>query len=539
MIGQPFNPDECCFLLSQSLNANQFNPNVPDTENLIPHNLLWNFVENKLQWINAKDNLIVQELGAGTSVNFPLRNIITVDILYGNDAQAAISPYDTKYAFKTCEAAVAAATANDLIVVNPGNYTITGNLAKNLVDWYFHPRARLSSAIPAFNTNTGSSYLFNIYGFGTFRSTEIATPFFIVNNSYVNITCNELIGESAFFQGVYVENNSICNFTAFNAVDCKSNLGNPFVCETGSKLVINAPEVRFSWVGYSCGSNSLLIANVPKTVAYDFAGDFTEFATSYAIIANGTTNSTIKIYGDMYNAKTSEDPGPLTRVSGALNIRSAGENCEIHIIGNKSETRGLRAVYNDTMNARIFVNTDIKELQGDGVYFKNGLVYLNRRIETPANPSIASGTPVFGLQKSNGYITLNGAVLINGNGGASIDGSTADTKAVATVNTLVGGTGYTDGTYIAETSGGLGTDARFSITVVANTVTVATLINGGFGYGVGDVLTFVGGNNDATVTVATLDPNLKVNNYQGVANTATVSVTEQIGIAINISPNVI
>lgn len=65
MIGVPYNPEQTCFLLSQSLNANQFDPNVPDSTNLVPHNLLWNFVENKLQWVRTRDNIIVRELSGG------------------------------------------------------------------------------------------------------------------------------------------------------------------------------------------------------------------------------------------------------------------------------------------------------------------------------------------------------------------------------------------------------------------------------------------------------------------------------------------
>ena len=57
-IGFPFNSDQTCFIRSAALNDNQFNPNVPSADNLIPCNLLWDFVENKLQWVNTLDNII-------------------------------------------------------------------------------------------------------------------------------------------------------------------------------------------------------------------------------------------------------------------------------------------------------------------------------------------------------------------------------------------------------------------------------------------------------------------------------------------------
>jgi hypothetical protein len=63
MIGTVFNPSNCCFLSSQALNSNQFDPNVPDTGNLTTHNLLWDFVANTFIWVDTKTNLIVKELG--------------------------------------------------------------------------------------------------------------------------------------------------------------------------------------------------------------------------------------------------------------------------------------------------------------------------------------------------------------------------------------------------------------------------------------------------------------------------------------------
>ena len=419
MIGQPFNPNQCVFLLSQALNANQFDANVPDSENLIPHNLLWNFIENKLQWIRTIDNIVVRELGG---IQFPNRKIITVDATFGNNAAASVNPYNTEFAFSDCNTAVLYAQAGDLIVVNPGNYNVL-ELQKDNVDWYFHNNAIVSSTGHVFRA---VGMTFNVYGFGTFISNgPVASAFVIRQGSNVNITCSKLIGAApffAFYQGVYVEFSSTCNFTAFDLVDCSVNLGNAFFCENDSKLIVTAPEVRFSWIGYGCGNNSTIIVNVPKTVAYDCVGDFTQFGSTYASIANSVSNSIIKIYGDLDTAKTAPDPGPLSRISGALGIRAAGTGCEIHITGNKSTTQGLRAVYIDTADAKVFVNTDIEELQGDGVYFKRGNVFLNRRLTTPAVPSVASGTPVKALEDAAGLIVLNGAVLINGNGGPSIDG---------------------------------------------------------------------------------------------------------------------
>jgi len=69
------------------------------------------------------------------------------------------------------------------------------------------------------------------------------------------------------------------------------------------------------------------------------------------------------------------------------------------------------------------------------------------------------------------------------------------------IDTLVGGTGYTDGTYNVGVTGGSGSGAIIEVTVAVGIVTAAVLLDGGFGYTDNDVLTLVGGNSDATVTV--------------------------------------
>lgn len=73
-----------------------------------------------------------------------------------------------------------------------------------------------------------------------------------------------------------------------------------------------------------------------------------------------------------------------------------------------------------------------------------------------------------------------------------------------TVDTLVAGTGYTNGTYAVTVTGGSGTGAVLQIVVTGGTVDSATVLNPGKGYVVNDTLTLVGGNNDATVDVATI-----------------------------------
>lgn len=82
---------------------------------------------------------------------------------------------------------------------------------------------------------------------------------------------------------------------------------------------------------------------------------------------------------------------------------------------------------------------------------------------------------------------------------------------IGTVDTLVGGTGYVDGTYdnIRLTGGTGGSSATANLTVVGGSVTSVTIVNKGGNYTLADVLSVIAlGNNTGngfSVTVATLD----------------------------------
>ena len=63
---------------------------------------------------------------------------------------------------------------------------------------------------------------------------------------------------------------------------------------------------------------------------------------------------------------------------------------------------------------------------------------------------------------------------------------------ILTLDTLVGGTSYSNGTYTATAlTGGTGSMAKATIVVSGNTVTTVTITNGASGYSVGDVLSAV------------------------------------------------
>lgn len=70
--------------------------------------------------------------------------------------------------------------------------------------------------------------------------------------------------------------------------------------------------------------------------------------------------------------------------------------------------------------------------------------------------------------------------------------------------TLVGGTGYTNGTSTTTVTGGSGTGLIVEITVALGVVTGVTVLSPGKDYVIGDTVTIVGGNNNATIDVLTV-----------------------------------
>lgn len=105
MIGAPYNPNTCIFIASQALNADQFNPNVPDAGNITVHNLLFDTSSNLFLWVDAKTNLIVFESAGGDSVGIaevPVTFVNTganyyarfgpVSVISGNPADFSITP---------------------------------------------------------------------------------------------------------------------------------------------------------------------------------------------------------------------------------------------------------------------------------------------------------------------------------------------------------------------------------------------------------------------------------------------------------------
>jgi len=117
--------------------------------------------------------------------------------------------------------------------------------------------------------------------------------------------------------------------------------------------------------------------------------------------------------------------------------------------------------------------------------------------------SLTTADPVFTLKAST-YNVSN--VTMKALFGGTISGA----GGVATVGTIVPGTGYVNGTYSnVPLTGGTGVDATANITVASGAITVVTIVNKGKGYTVADSLSALasdlgGTGSGFTVPVATL-----------------------------------
>jgi len=69
MIGQTYNPDKCVFIANQSLNANQVR-SVAGNSNSTTHIVLWNLEENKLLWVNTKNNIVENEISGASQPTY-------------------------------------------------------------------------------------------------------------------------------------------------------------------------------------------------------------------------------------------------------------------------------------------------------------------------------------------------------------------------------------------------------------------------------------------------------------------------------------
>lgn len=122
-----------------------------------------------------------------------LKKYILVDSAYGNDGTAV--PYDTHNPYRTIDAAVAAASFGDTIVMNPGTYYSFSNIMRQSQNYYCMPGVQWF----IYNSNSlNAGESLGIYGYGNINWVSVldARPGYTGN---ITIECETLIFQNYAF----------------------------------------------------------------------------------------------------------------------------------------------------------------------------------------------------------------------------------------------------------------------------------------------------------------------------------------------------
>ena len=132
-----------------------------------------------------------------------------------------------------------------------------------------------------------------------------------------------------------------------------------------------------------------------------------------------------------------------------------------------------------------------------------------------------------------GYNPSSSVGTTGGSGTGLTVNTICSTGIVVSASVNAGGSGYTTGVY--EVTGGSGTGLKIFASVTAGVVTSITINAQGSGYLVGDVVTLVGGNNDATVDVDALRlTDIEINAPgSGYVVGDTITISGGIGIGVD------
>lgn len=182
----------------------------------------------------------------------------------------------------------------------------------------------------------------------------------------------------------------------------------------------------------------------------------------------------------------------MKKIFSILAVVALFSSCEQDI---QTNTPGFQAQLNDVQwranEVRVAVDAN------GGMTITAYTSYETVELKTVAT---APGTYLLGTQNAGNFATYTSA----GNALSSFVGI-FDTRVVAgpaykLSSVLTAGTGYTSAA-AAHTSGGSGSGLRLALTTLSGAVTKATVVSRGLGYVAGDVITILGGNNNATVRI--------------------------------------
>jgi hypothetical protein len=358
-------------LIEEALNADQLN--APNYKN-IPHLVAWNLSSNSLQYVNTLSNVIDKEIFDGAFSGY--RNYVVVDAVYGDDNIASTDPYKASYSFSTIQGAVDSTTSGDLIVVNPGNYSLDRaiDLSENR-DFYFFPNTIVQDdAGNSTGLFTISNCIVNIYGYANFiLNNNKKTAFTYTNSLGVNFNCSKI---TILDQGLaFSVTNTEININTQEA-DCSNISGCSFLESQGNRnVIVNATTIRHSNTAYTLiNSQGTLTLNVKNTISYDYIGAFNS-----VIVMLVCTNCKVFLNGDVNSVQTINNNSP-----GTFYIVDTCINSSIIVNGGTCNVRNSSIFRSVGVNCVIRINANVTNTQVSGNigYLSNdSIVYLAGRFQ--------------------------------------------------------------------------------------------------------------------------------------------------------------
>lgn len=430
MIGLPYNPNNCTFLLNQALNANQFNPNVPDASNSVPHIFMWDFVDNKFYWVNSLTNIIVKELGATViSGTFPIQvtgstvsiaplnqdKTVYVDALYGDDATAPAHLYDFRFPFKTVQAARNNAAIGDTIYLKRGTHSLTSAILNSNQNFYLESGAILQRGGVIFDHVSGGLSVLTIAGEGTLRCFSSQDVVVAGGGKTINITCDKIVKDTAVLGFALLAISGGKIFANIKEIDCRVDLGGIASClDANSEIYLNCQIARFTWIGCLLSNNGVgnakLIANIQQLISYDMFFS-NAFNNSFCLVSNGGAGL-MEVTANFKSAQTLDNVNGF--VGGVASIWNSGVAAEIYVNGlGKSIVRNYNLFLTNisNVNSKIIFDGEFENTQ-NAPSPGNGIVCTTSKIISSGKVSIASTQLVAPVQLGGGLLVSNDLTAI-------------------------------------------------------------------------------------------------------------------------------
>lgn len=225
-----------------------------------------------------------------------INNTLFVDGRYGNNASAI--PDDEAHPYLTITAALALATAGDVVYVQPGDYVEDGLVLKDDVSMYFTEGTTVTNISAPIFTDSGGPVSVTISGFGDFVSTVSVLQ--ISNGSMVNLAGHTVRITNGYFVDVSSPTHSSIN-VAFRRIIAQGST-DVFYINGNTDLVVNVNVITsLSTITHitsvATGSASLTmndgLVNSPDEV---FSLNSNDFVLNVSILNFAVTTDSYMIY---------------------------------------------------------------------------------------------------------------------------------------------------------------------------------------------------------------------------------------------------